>query len=84
MFLEDYFNAVTAGAVMRTVGDVNKVSKPQLAFVHTIATTVCITIPVISWAVAIVARINDSGIENAFVVFLNTVPTRSIAPSLFL
>ncbi|CBK22868.2 uncharacterized protein [Blastocystis hominis] len=75
MFLDDYFNAITTGTVMRTVAEVNNVSKPKLAYlVHTIATNMCITIPLTSWAAAIVAQINDSGVENGLVVFLNTVP----------
>ena len=75
MFLDDYFNAITTGTVMRTVSDVNQVSKPKLAYiVHTIATNMCITIPLTSWAAAIVSQIADSGIENSFVVFLRTVP----------
>ena len=75
MFLDDYFNAITTGTVMRTVADVNKVSRPKLAYVvHTLATNMCITIPLTSWAAAIVSQIEDSGVENSFVVFLNTVP----------
>ena len=75
MFLDDYFNAITTGTVMRTVTEVNRVSKPKLAYlVHTIATNLCITIPLTSWAAAIVSQISDSGVENAFVVFLQTVP----------
>lgn len=75
MFLDDYFNAITTGTVMRSVADVNKVSKPKLAYiVHTIATNMCITIPLTSWAAAIVSQIKDSGVDNSFMVFLNTIP----------
>lgn len=75
MFLDDYFNAITTGTVMRTVADVNKVSKPKLAYiVHTVATNMCITIPLTSWAAAIVSQIAESEVENSFVVFLHTVP----------
>ena len=61
MFLDDYFNAITTGTVMRTVAEVNNVSKPKLAYL-------------VHRAAAIVAQINDSGVENGLVVFLNTVP----------
>ena len=75
MFLDDYFNAITTGTVMRNVADVNKVSKPKLAYiVHTVATNMCITIPLTSWAAAIVSQIKDSGVDNSFMVFLNTIP----------
>ena len=75
MFLDDYFNAITTVTVMRNVADVNKVSKPKLAYiVHTVATNMCITIPLTSWAAAIVSQIKDSGVDNSFMVFLNTIP----------
>lgn len=75
MFLDDYFNAITTGTVMRNVANVNKVSKPKLAYiVHTVATNMCITIPLTSWAAAIVSQIKDSGVDNSFMVFLNTIP----------
>ncbi|KAK8830663.1 hypothetical protein WA577_004391 [Blastocystis sp. JDR] len=75
MFLDDYFNAITTGTVMRNVADVNKVSKPKLAYiVHTVATNMCITIPLTSWAAAIVSQIKDSGVDNSFMVFLSTIP----------
>lgn len=74
MFLDDYFNAITTGTVMRTITDENKVSKPKLAYiVHTIATNMCITIPLSSWAAAIVAQIKDAGVDNSFMVFLSTI-----------
>ena len=75
MFLDDYFNAITTGTVMRTVADVNRISRPKLSYiVHTLATNLCITIPLTSWAAAIVSQIGDSGVENSFTVFLETVP----------
>lgn len=75
MFLDDYFNAITTGTVMRSVAEVNKVSRPKLAYiVHTVATNMCITIPLTSWAAAIVSQIKDSGVEDSFMVFLRTIP----------
>ena len=74
MFLDDYFNAITTGTVMRAVTDVNKISKPKVAYiVHTVATNMCITIPLSSWAAAIVAQIKEAGVDNSFVVFLHTI-----------
>ena len=75
MFLDEYFNAITTGTVMRSVAEVNKVSRPKLAYiVHTVATNMCITIPLTSWAAAIVSQIKDSGVEDSFMVFLRTIP----------
>lgn len=75
MFLDDYFNSITTSTVMHPVTAVNHVSKPKTAYiVHTISTNMCITIPLTSWAAAIVSQIKDSGVENSFLVFLNSIP----------
>ena len=74
MFLDDYFNSITTSTVMHPVTAVNHVSKPKTAYiVHTISTNMCITIPLTSWA-AIVSQIKDSGVDNSFLVFLNSIP----------
>ena len=75
MFLDDYFNSITTSTVMKTVTEVNNVSRPKTAYiVHTMSTNMCITIPLTSWAAAIVSQIEDSGVENSFVVFLSAIP----------
>lgn len=75
MFLDDYFNSITTSTVMHPVTAVNHVSKPKTAYiVHTISTNMCITIPLTSWAAAIVSQIKDSGVDNSFLVFLNSIP----------
>lgn len=75
MFLDDYFNSITTSTVMGTVTEVNNVSKPKTAYIiHTMSTNMCITIPLTSWAAAIVSQINDSGIEDSFLVFLQAIP----------
>lgn len=75
MFLDDYFNAITTGSVMRTLTDVNYISKPKISFiVHTLGTNLCIIIPLTSWAASIVAQLGASGVEDAFPVFLRTIP----------
>ena len=75
MFLDDYFNSITTSTVMHPITEVNNVSKPKTAYiVHTISTNMCITIPLTSWAAAIVSQIGDSGIENSFLVFLQCIP----------
>lgn len=75
MFLDDYFNSITTSTVMYPVTSVNHVSRAKTAYiVHTISTNMCITIPLTSWAAAIVSQIKDSGIENSFLVFLRAIP----------
>ena len=75
MFLDDYFNSITTSTVMGTVTEVNHVSKPKTAYIiHTMSTNMCITIPLTSWAAAIVSQINDNGVEDSFLVFLQAIP----------
>ena len=75
MFLDDYFNAITTGSVMRTLTDINNVSKPKISFiVHTLGTNLCILIPLTSWAASIVAQLDTAGVADAFPVFLQTIP----------
>lgn len=75
MFLDDYFNSITTSTVMYPVTSVNHVSRAKTAYiVHTISTNMCITIPLTSWAAAIVSQIKDSGVENSFLVFLKAIP----------
>lgn len=75
MFLDDYFNSITTSTVMQTVMEVNNVSKAKTAYIiHTLSTNMCITIPLTSWAAAIVSQIGSSRVENSFLVFLKAIP----------
>ena len=75
LFLDDYFNTMTTGTIMHTVTEVNHVSRAKTAYiVHTMSTNLCITIPLTSWAAAIVSQIGDSGVDDSFLVFLQAIP----------
>ena len=75
IFIDDYFNCLTIGAVMKPITDENKVSRTKLAhIIDSTAAPVCILAPVSSWAASVVAIIGDSGIENPMNVFLSTIP----------
>lgn len=75
IFIDDYFNCLTVGAVMKPIIDENKVSRAKLAhLIDSTAAPVCIIAPVSSWAASVVAVIGDTGVENPMNVFLNTIP----------
>lgn len=67
IFVDDYFNCLTVGAVMRPVTDRMKVSHEKLAYlIDSSAAPVCIIAPVSSWAVAVGGYMGDGGF-NTFV-----------------
>ena len=64
IFIDDYFNCLTVGSVMRPVTDANKVSRAKLAYViDATAAPICMIAPISSWA----AAVSDytSGVTNA-------------------
>ena len=75
IFVDDYFNCLTVGSVMRPVTDRHKVSRAKLAYViDATAAPVCIIAPISSWAAAVTSSVpEDSGI-NGFSVFLQSIP----------
>ena len=75
IFVDDYFNCLTVGSVMRPVTDQQKVSRAKLAYIiDATAAPVCIIAPISSWAAAVTSSVpEDSGI-NGFAVFLQTIP----------
>lgn len=59
---------------MRVVLDRNQVSKPKSAYViHTMAGSMCILIPISSWAAVVITQIGDCGIKKPFNVFLGAI-----------
>lgn len=75
IFVDDYFNCLTVGSVMRPVTDRHKVSRAKLSYIiDATAASVCIIAPISSWAAAVTSSVpEDSGI-NGFAVFLQTIP----------
>lgn len=75
IFVDDYFNCLTVGSVMRPVTDRHKVSRAKLSYIiDATAAPVCIIAPSSSWAAAVTSSVpEDSGI-NGFAVFLQTIP----------
>lgn len=74
-FVDDYFNCLTVGSVMRPVTDRYKVSRAKLAYIiDATAAPVCIIAPISSWAAAVNSYVpKDAGITG-FQLFLRTIP----------
>lgn len=75
IFVDDYFNCLTVGSVMRPVTDQQKVSRAKLAYIiDATAAPVCIIAPISSWAAAVKSYVPaDAGISG-FQLFLRTIP----------
>lgn len=75
IFVDDYFNCLTVGSVMRPVTDRQKVSRAKLAYlIDATAAPVCIIAPVSSWAAAVTSSVPDDSGINGFSMFLKTIP----------
>ncbi len=72
IFIDDYFNCLTVGSVMRPVSDNSKVSRAKLAYViDATAAPICIIAPVSSWAAAVASYVEDG---NGLYLFIRTIP----------
>ncbi|MBO5412459.1 MAG: Na+/H+ antiporter NhaC family protein [Clostridia bacterium] len=71
IFVDDYFNCLTVGSVMRPVTDKYKVSRSKLAYIiDATAAPVCIIAPISSWAAAVAGELEGDGL----MVFISTIP----------
>ena len=90
IFVDDYFNCLTVGSVMRPVTDRQKVSRAKLAYlIDSTAAPICIIAPVSSWAAAVTSSVPEGSGINGFTMFLRTIPYNyyallTIVMSLFL
>ena len=85
IFVDDYFNCLTVGSVMRPVTDRHKVSRAKLAFlIDATAAPVCIIAPVSSWAAAVTSSVPEGADINGFSMFLKTIPYNFYALSMLL
>ena len=75
IFIDDYFNCLTVGSVMRPVTDEHKISRAKLAYlIDATAAPVCIIAPISSWAAAVAGFAKGAGAESGFSLFLNAIP----------
>ena len=73
IFIDDYFNCLTVGSVMKPVTDKYGVSKEKLAYlIDSTAAPICIIAPISSWAAAVAAFV--SGSENGIQLFCKAIP----------
>lgn len=71
IFVDDYFNCLTVGSVMRDVSDEFSVSRAKLAYIiDSTAAPICIIAPISSWAAAVSGYTSGDG----FTLFLQTIP----------
>ena len=72
IFVDDYFNCLTVGSVMRPVTDKHKVSRSKLAYlIDATAAPVCIIAPISSWAAAVSGTVEG---VNGISLFISTIP----------
>ncbi len=68
IFIDDYFNCLTVGSVMRPVTDKYKVSRAKLAYlIDATAAPVCIIAPISSWAAAVASYVEDGSGPTLFI-----------------
>ncbi|MGN1151789.1 MAG: Na+/H+ antiporter NhaC family protein, partial [Lachnospiraceae bacterium] len=72
IFIDDYFNCLTVGSVMRPVTDKHNVSRAKLAYlIDATAAPVCIIAPISSWAAAVTGFVEG---EDGFSIFIRAIP----------
>ena len=72
IFIDDYFNCLTVGSVMRPVTDKFKVSRAKLSYlIDATAAPVCIIAPISSWAAAVTGFVEG---EDGFSIFIRAIP----------
>ena len=75
IFVDDYFNCLTVGSVMRPVTDRFKVSRAKLAYIiDATSAPVCIIAPISSWAAAVNSYVPEDAGISGFQLFLRTIP----------
>jgi len=72
IFIDDYFNCLTVGSVMRPITDKHNISRAKLAYIiDATAAPVCIIAPISSWAAAVAGFAEDG---QGFNLFLRAIP----------
>ncbi len=75
IFVDDYFNCLTVGTVMRPVTDKYKITRAKLAYViDATAAPVCIIAPISSWAAAVGSSLPENSNIDGFSLFIRAIP----------
>ena len=74
IFVDDYFNCLTVGSVMRPVTDTHNISRAKLAYlIDATAAPICIIAPISSWAAAVAGFASKSD-ANGIALFISAIP----------
>lgn len=72
IFIDDYFNCLTVGSVMRPVTDGHNISRAKLSYlIDATAAPICIIAPISSWAAAVASYVET---DNGFEIFIKAIP----------
>jgi len=72
IFIDDYFNCLTVGSVMRPVTDGHKISRAKFAYIiDSTAAPICMIAPISSWAAAVAGVVGE---ENGLSYFIQAIP----------
>ena len=75
IFIESNITSLVAGSVSRPLFDRYKISREKLAYlIDATAAPVCVMVPLNAWTAVIIGLIASTGMENAFGVFLQSIP----------
>ena len=76
IFIDDYFNCLTVGTVMRPITDTYRISRAKLAYIiDATAAPICIIAPISSWAAAVGSNLKSTGaFESEMEAFISTIP----------
>ena len=76
IFIDDYFNCLTVGTVMRPLTDLYRISREKLAYIiDSTAAPICIIAPISSWAAAVGSSLKSTGaFESELGAFVSTIP----------
>ena len=75
IFIDDYFNCLTVGSVMRPVADQQKISRAKLSYIiDATAAPICIIAPISSWAAAVAGFARGAGADSGMSLFVQAIP----------
>ena len=75
IFIDDYFNCLSVGTVMRPVTDKHRISRAKLAYLlDATAAPICIIAPISSWGASVATYIQNEGVGSGMKTFVQTIP----------
>lgn len=75
IFIDDYFNCLSVGTVMRPVTDKHRISRAKLSYLlDATAAPICIIAPISSWGASVASYIQDAGVGSGMSTFVQLIP----------